>query len=35
MADLKWFDTNARDNPPFLKALAEVRNIVVRRLGIT
>jgi hypothetical protein len=25
----KWFDANASDNPPFLKALAEVRRIGV------
>jgi hypothetical protein len=24
---LKWYDANATDNPPFLKALAEVRKI--------
>jgi hypothetical protein len=29
MADRKWYDANARDTPPFLKALAEVRNIGV------
>ena len=26
---LKWYDANAKDNPPFLKALAEVRRIGV------
>jgi hypothetical protein len=26
---LKWYDANATDNPPFLKALAEVRRIGV------
>jgi hypothetical protein len=24
---LKWYDANAKDNPAFLKALAEVRRI--------
>ena len=24
---LKWYDANAKDNPPFLTALAEVRRI--------
>jgi hypothetical protein len=28
-APLKWYDANATDNPPFLKALAEVRKIGV------
>ena len=27
---LKWYDANANDNPPFLKALAEVRRIGVQ-----
>ena len=26
---LKWHHANAKDNPPFLKALAEVRRIGV------
>jgi hypothetical protein len=26
---LKWYDANAKDNPEFLKALAEVRRIGV------
>jgi hypothetical protein len=26
---LKWYDASAADNPPFLKALAEVRRIGV------
>jgi hypothetical protein len=26
---LKWYDANAKDNPAFLKALAEVRRIGV------
>jgi hypothetical protein len=26
---LKWYDANATDNPPFLKALAEARRIAV------
>jgi hypothetical protein len=26
---LRWYDANAADNPPFLKALAEVRRIGV------
>ena len=29
VASLKWYDANATDNPPFLKALAEVRKIGV------
>jgi hypothetical protein len=27
VASLKWYDANATDSPPFLKALAEVRKI--------
>ncbi len=30
VAPLKWYDANATDNPPFLKALAEVRNLAPR-----
>jgi hypothetical protein len=29
VAPLQWYDANATDNPPFLKALAEVRKIGV------
>jgi hypothetical protein len=29
VAPLKWYDANATDNPPFLRALAEVRKIGV------
>jgi hypothetical protein len=25
MAELKWYDANAKDNPPWITALAEVR----------
>jgi len=27
---LNWYDHNAKDNPPFLKALAEVRQLATR-----
>jgi hypothetical protein len=27
---LKWFDANATDNPPWIKALAEVRHLACR-----
>jgi hypothetical protein len=29
VASLRWYDANATDNPPFLKALVEVRKIGV------
>jgi hypothetical protein len=29
MGEPKWYDDNAKDNPAFLKALAEVRRIGV------
>jgi hypothetical protein len=27
---LKWYDANATDNPPWIKALAEVRHLATR-----
>jgi hypothetical protein len=27
---LKWYDANAADNPPWIKALAEVRHLACR-----
>jgi hypothetical protein len=27
---LKWYDANANDNPPWIKALAEVRHLACR-----
>jgi hypothetical protein len=30
VAPLKWYDANAADNPPFLKALAEIRRLAPR-----
>jgi hypothetical protein len=27
---LKWYDANAADNPPWIKALAEVRHLAAR-----
>jgi hypothetical protein len=30
MPPLKWYDANATDNPPWIKALAEVRHLACR-----
>jgi hypothetical protein len=35
MAATKWYDRNAKDNPPFLDALGEARDIAVREGGAT
>ena len=35
MGPLKWYDANAKDNPEFLKALAEVRRIGCMKGGVT
>jgi hypothetical protein len=28
---LRWYDANAMDNPPWIKALAEVRHLATRK----
>jgi hypothetical protein len=30
MAEIKWYDVDATDNPPWIKALAEVRRLAPR-----
>ena len=30
MVEMKWYDWNAKDNPAFLKALAETRRLATR-----
>jgi hypothetical protein len=30
MVDIKWYDPNATDNPPWVSALAEVRRLAPR-----
>ena len=30
MPEIKWYDPNATDNPPWVKALAEVRRLAPR-----
>jgi hypothetical protein len=32
---VKWYDANATDNPPWIKALAEVRHLACREGGVT